>query len=280
MASGNDLTVAAVESMSYVEFISLLGETNRCPGGKHSIRKILQDTFVGPKSCVLEIGSNTGFTSLEIVRTVGAKVVGIDTELSAVERARGLLAQDVPSVRNNCAFEVASAYDIPFENDTFDLVVCGGATSFMEDKETAIHEYHRVLKPWGFLSVTNLCYYREPPDSILDALRNILGFRPLAWHPEKYLDLFCSAREFEIYNAESVYLGRQSNERIAEYIDYFMKKPHLTDLDASVRAAIEKRWLRTISVFNENHEYLGFLRAILRKPYTPEEPELFIPQPL
>lgn len=275
-----ELTAAEVGNMNYVEFISLLGETNRCPGGKQSIRKILHDTFIGPESRVLEIGSNTGFTSLEIARTVGATVIGIDPELSAVNYARELLSKDVAEVRNKCSFEIGSAYDIPFEDDTFDLVICGGATSFMEEKQTAISEYYRVLKPWKFLSVTNLCYFSEPPESVLDATSNIIGVKLQSWGPEQYLELFCNAQNFEVYCSESVYLGQQPKERITEYIAYFMNKPHLAKYDASVRAAIEERWLRTISIFNENHKYLGFLRAILRKAHIPEEPELFIPQAL
>jgi len=278
MHSSAELTAADAADMNYVEFIALLRETNRCPGGKHSIRKILQDTFVGPHSRVLEIGSNTGFTSLEIARVVGANVVGIDPEPLAVEYSRELLAKDVPAVQENCTFMVGSAYEIPFADDSFDLVICGGATSFMDDKQRAVSEYYRVLKPWAFLSVTNLCYLNEPPQHIVKATSDVIGVTLRDWGPKEYLDIFKNDNKLELYSHESVYLGSQPEQKITEYIEYFMKKPHLTQYSDEVRCVIKARWEHTISTFNKNHAYLGFIRTILRKSHFPEEPELFTPQ--
>ena len=36
----NQLTATDIERMSYTDFIALLKETNRCPGGKKTIRRI------------------------------------------------------------------------------------------------------------------------------------------------------------------------------------------------------------------------------------------------
>ena len=39
--------------MSYVDFISFIQETNRCPGGKDTINWILQNTFANKSLLVL-----------------------------------------------------------------------------------------------------------------------------------------------------------------------------------------------------------------------------------
>lgn len=271
------MTPKEIENLNYVEFISLLNETNRCPGGKQTIRKVLQDTFINSSSSVLEVGSNTGFTSLEIARTVKCHIIGIDPIENAVKAANEILKQDTEEIQSLIKFQVGSAYEIPFKDNTFDLLICGGATSFMDEKSRAIKEYYRVLKPWSFLSVTNLCYLKEPPKKVVDDTSDIIGVKLNNWGPEKYMDLFTNQNLFEVYNMEQVYLGEQTENRIDEYINYFMKKEHIAHFSLETKKVIEDRWRKTINIFNENHKYLGFIRIVFRKRYLEEEPELFLP---
>jgi ubiquinone/menaquinone biosynthesis C-methylase UbiE len=168
------LTPETIEQMNYSEFISLIRETNRCPGGKDTIRKIIQNSFINTNSKVLEIGSNTGFTSLEIAHSIKCDVIGIDISESCINEANRLLKQDVPDIQRCVTFKEGSAYNIPFIDNTFDLVVAGGATSFMEEKSRAISEYMRVLKSWGFLSVTQLFYKTKPPQEIVESVHVFL----------------------------------------------------------------------------------------------------------
>ncbi len=269
------ITTEMIEKMSYVEFISMLEETNRCPGGKNTIRRILQNTFINHGSKVLEVGSNTGFTTLEIARIAGCSVTGIDVVPDSIRVSRELLSKDTPQVRKLVKFKVGSAYKIPFRNSSFDVVVAGGATSFMEDKGRAVKEYHRVLKPWGFLSVTTLAYVNRPPASTLKKLFGILGVKIQPWNFEEWMRVFSSNSLFETYHSERFRMHPVHSRRISEFVDYFLGKPHIKSQTPAVKKAIAGRWTRTMDVFNENHRYLGILFVIFRKRYLAEEPELF-----
>lgn len=273
--SGVILRPADIEAMSYVDFIALLQETNRCPGGKQTIRKIIQNAFINPNSYVLEIGSNTGFTSLELARTIGCRVVGLEPVPTAVAAARAVLATDITDVQRRVTFVEGSAYDIPFPADTFDVLVAGGATSFMADKDTALAEYHRVLKPWGFLSITNLCYHTPPPQHVLQQVGAILGVAIPPWTAEHWLTLFADNAKFECYFHERHELSARSAADVDDYVTSFLTKPHLAVLPEATRHAIYKRWHHIISVFNENHRYLGFILSVFRKRHLPEEQEFF-----
>jgi ubiquinone/menaquinone biosynthesis C-methylase UbiE len=275
MLKENNLTEKLIYSMSYVDFISLLRETNRCPGGKNTIRKIIQNTFIQKGSKVLEIGSNTGFTSLEFARTTQCEIIGIDPIQAAVDESNRELSQDHPDIQARVKFQVGSAYQLDFQNNHFDLVVTGGATSFMDNKNKALTEYHRVIKPWGFLSVTNLCYLTPPPKNVIDDVSNTIGVNINPWSDKEWLHLFEKSNLFEIYYNDVIPLESKSQKIIQEYIEHFMEKDHILELDQSVQNAIKNRWHRILEVFNENHKYLGFIFAIFRKRYLPEEPELF-----
>lgn len=269
------LTKKTINKMTYTDFIALIKETNRCPGGKDSIRRIIQNTFINDKSKVLEIGSNTGFTSLEIAHAIKCHVEGIDVSKSCVDESINKLNEDTVEIRNLVNFRVASAYEIPFLNNNFDLVVTGGATSFMDNKSKAVEEYIRVVKPWGFISATQLFYINKPPQKVIDDVSQALGVQIKPWGEKDWLKVFNNSK-LELYHYEKHELFNRSEKIINEYIDYFLNKPHLNKLDKEIKQIIRKKWKNYIDIFNENHKYLGYFIAIFRKNLYPEEPELFI----
>jgi len=271
------LTKELIEAMSYTDFISLIKETNRCPGGKDSIRKILLNTFTNKDSYVLEVGSNTGFTSLEIAHTLKCKIEGIDISESCVAESREKLLSDNQQIQQLVNFRVGSAYDIPFEDNTFDLVVTGGATSFMDDKQRAVNEYKRVVKPWGFISATQLFYVTKPPQHVLNNVSKAIGVEIKPWGIKDWLSVFYNHQSgLEVYWLEENELQSRNESVIEEYIQYFMDKPHLSTLAEELRNAIYKKWKAYVDIFNENHRYLGYFIALFRKQEYLEEPELFI----
>ncbi len=274
---GASLDAGDIECLSYVDFIALLDETNRCPGGKDTVRDISLNTFISKDSEVLEVGSNTGFTSLELARTAKCRVIGIDPAESAVQMATRALSHDAPSIRELVQFRVGSAYELPFTEGRFDLLVAGGATGFMSEKARAISEYYRVLKPWGFLAIAQLYYATPPPGQLLSRISSLIGSSIEAWTSEEWLALFERHAPFERYMTKRRLLGAQPIERVDSYVDMFMGKPHIKALSEPVQIAIRNRWRETLLAFNENHQYVGYVVALYRKRTVPEEPELFTP---
>jgi ubiquinone/menaquinone biosynthesis C-methylase UbiE len=261
--------------MNYVQFITFLKETNRCPGGKNTIRSILHNTFANSNSRILEIGSNTGFTTLEIARITGSQIIGIDPVQEAVNESNNLLSRDTKEIQKKVRFLNASAHNIPFDDESFDIIVAGGATSFMEDKNKAIFEYNRVLKPWGFLSVSNLYYNQNPAKHIVEKVSETIGVKIESWGINEWINVFLSQNLFELYHIENHNLMPVTQHEISNYIEIFMNKQHITNLPTDTKETIRNRWTQTIEIFNENMKYLGFFVAIFRKRYLEEEPELF-----
>ena len=273
----NRLTEADIEQMSYTDFIALLDETNRCPGGKKTIRRIRELIRIDDKTNILDIGSNTGFTSLELARITPANISGIDISESCVNQAKKSLSEDIKSVRSRVTFQVASSYSIPFPDDNFDLIMAGGATGFMDDKSKAIREYLRVLKPWGFLVMSPLTYHTQPPQQIVDNVSKIIGTTIKPMTTKDWVNTVDEVtKDFELYFNEPHKLSPRTSKEIDEYVDYFLKKDHVRNLPEVVKEAIRKRWLSILKVFNENHKFLGYSIIVFRKRPVVEEPELFI----
>jgi len=51
----------------------------------------------------------------------------------------------------NVDFKKTSGVNLPFDDHTFDVVISNGVINLIPDKETAMSEIYRVLKPTGRL---------------------------------------------------------------------------------------------------------------------------------
>ncbi len=272
----NKITTDYINSLSYTDFISFIKETNRCPGGKNSIREIVQNTFLDSDSKILDVGSNTGFNSLEFAHITKSHIYGIDISESCVEESKNTLNNDIDSVKKRVTFSVGSAYDIPFDDSYFDLVMCGGATSFMENKSKAVSEYFRVLKPWGFLATTQLFYSSKPPKKVLDAVSEIIGVQIKYLNKNDWLHVFSTNNDYELYYFKEYKFVSKSERDIEEYVKMFLDKPHLAKLDEEVKKAIYNKWFYYMKAFTENNEHLSYFIALFRKNSYVEEKEFFI----
>lgn len=91
---------------------------------------------------VLEVGCGMGTDAVQFARA-GANYTGIDLTPRAIELVRQRFAQEnlVGNLQN------ADAENLPFPDNSFDLVYSHGVLHHTPDTQRAINEVHRVLKP-------------------------------------------------------------------------------------------------------------------------------------
>ena len=101
---------------------------------------------------VLEIGPGPGTFTIEAAKRVGekGKVSAIDIQPSVASKLNHRLQRD--NITNVMA-KVASAYELPFPNNTFDLVFMIAVLAEIPDKKKALVEIKRVLKHSGLLAI-------------------------------------------------------------------------------------------------------------------------------
>lgn len=102
---------------------------------------------------VLDLACGTGELLSRIATdTPGSELTGVDLSPKMVERARKKLA-DEPNAR----VERADAHDLPFADDTFDVVVCANTFHYFTHPEQVLGEVRRVLRPEGRLVLLDWC---------------------------------------------------------------------------------------------------------------------------
>jgi SAM-dependent methyltransferase len=98
---------------------------------------------------VLEIGLGQGAESESLIRR-GAVWTGVDLTAESVERVRTRLTlRDLPFA----ALEQGSVLDLPFADDSFDMVFSHGVLHHVPEISQAEREIHRVLRPGGELVI-------------------------------------------------------------------------------------------------------------------------------
>ena len=99
---------------------------------------------------VLDVATGTGNAALSAARR-GCDAVGIDYVPALVERARARAAAE----RLPARFEVADCEDIPFPDESFDVVLSVFGSIFAPRPETAAQELLRVSRRGGRIGMGN-----------------------------------------------------------------------------------------------------------------------------
>jgi len=146
----------------------VLGESYH-PGGLDLTRRLAQALALRPGQRVLDVASGPGATAFLLAEEFGTEVDGVD--LGSVDRARDGAAER--GLAGPVRFHLGDAERLPFDDATFDAVVCECAFCLFPDKRTAAAEFARVLKPGGRVGITDVTL---DPDRLDPELRTLTGW--------------------------------------------------------------------------------------------------------
>jgi arsenite methyltransferase len=108
-----------------------------------------------PGEFVLDLGSGAGTDSLVAAQMVGSegRVTGIDMTSEMLAKARAAAAEMDAS---NVQFLEGEVERLPFEDESFDVVISNGVIDLIPDKDAVFSEIHRVLRPGGRIQLADV----------------------------------------------------------------------------------------------------------------------------
>lgn len=143
-------------------------------------------SILSPDQQVLEIGCGTGIISLGIAPFV-QRVVATDISTKMISIAKG--KAKVLGI-SNVDYCVCDGYSLPYESESFDVVLLFNTLHFVKEPTALLHEAHRLLKPSGYLVSATDCYAEPAPFPTrlrlgFQRLLNLLGIIPFVWYYKK-----------------------------------------------------------------------------------------------
>jgi ubiquinone/menaquinone biosynthesis C-methylase UbiE len=179
-----------VGTREWYDFVGQLADA--VPGmhlGGHDATQALADMcHLDATSRALDVGCGPGSTACFIAEQYGSRVQGIDISevmiAKAKEKARRRGLEDVVE------FRVADAFELPFEDDSFDVVIVESVlTPLPGDKKEALREMVRVVRPGGRIGANESTVDPSAPEewlALLDEHPAIYGY----FTPEMLRSLF------------------------------------------------------------------------------------------
>ena len=103
----------------------------------------------------MDVGSGGGIDSLIAAKMVGpaGNVIGVEMTPAMLDKARSSAAR---AGLKNVEFREGFGEALPIEDGWADVVISNGALNLMPDKDAALREMARVLKPGGRLQIGDI----------------------------------------------------------------------------------------------------------------------------
>ena len=191
---------------------------------------ILDAAQPGPADRVLDVACGTGLVS-QLFKGIVAHVAGVDITPEMADQA-------LPHVDE---LLIANGESMPFESDSFDIVVSRQGIQFMVLPD-AVHEMVRVTRPGGRVVLVNLCAYGAADrDECFEILRLRNPVRRHFFVPEEIESLLRDA------GCDPVMLRRYIS---TEDIDIWSDNGAI---DGAVRSAIRSVYQSASPEFTELH---------------------------
>ena len=121
---------------------------------------------LGPQTNFLVIGCGIGATPCYLAQKYGCRGMGIDLSQGMVDWSRKRAQQ--AGVAGRLEFRVADAQQLPFEDESFDAVLCESVNAFIPDRARAFREYARVVRPGGYVGMNECAWIQSPPQALVD----------------------------------------------------------------------------------------------------------------
>ncbi len=144
--------------------------------------------YVGlkPGETVLDLGSGGGIDVFLAAKKVGAKgkVYGVDMNEAMIKRAK-VAAEEYGF--ENVEFRLGDIEEMPIEDGVVDAIISNCVINLSPNKPQVFREAHRVLKPGGRITVSDIVTEGRIPEEIRRDLDSWAGCVSGALPQEEYL---------------------------------------------------------------------------------------------
>jgi ubiquinone/menaquinone biosynthesis C-methylase UbiE len=136
------------------------------PGKNACTQKAFQMLPKLDKPNILDIGCGPGMQTMELARLSNGQVIGLDNHQPFLDELNKRI--ETAGIGARIKAVNGSMFDLAFPDESFDIIWAEGSI-FIIGFERGLKEWRRLIKPGGFLAVTEATWLQqEPPQEIFD----------------------------------------------------------------------------------------------------------------
>lgn len=224
------------------------------PGGYQATDKLCSISTLKNDYKVLDLACGTGTTSFHISEKYNCNTTGIDISENLINIANNRLRQT--KLQSKIIFEVADALELPYPDNYFDFVIAQAFFILIDNKEKAISEIYRVLKPGGSFGSLELSWFKKPSKIAYDELleKTCKDFIPRIVLFEDWESFFKSQKFTHIQTIKNPMPGGMLQMIKIEGISNFIR----IMLRMMTNSTNRKRMMDVQKTFDKYNDYLGY----------------------
>lgn len=193
---------------------------------EHAVHEALLNEIMPLKGRrILDVGCGNGSTVLEIAKQVGpeGKAAGIDFSPEGIAEAKKKASE--LGLEKVTEFRVADAEKLPFEDNHFDVVISECVVCLTPDKQKALNEKTRVLKPGGKI-----------------VMHDVISKAPMPRAVQNDPELYCGCIGGAVSQGDYVEMLKQAGLTEIRTVDY-SDEPAIHGYPVSVKRALDSQIL-------------------------------------
>jgi len=172
MIAIEQVSTASAHKSDYLELLGELGITRHL-GGLDATRELTHLCHIRKGLHVLDVGCGAGKTPCLLAKWYGCRVTAVDLSPKLAERAIQRVQRE--NLARQVEVKIADAQNLPFDDQSFDVVMNESILAFVPDQRKALSEYMRVTKPGGYIGINESSYLKTPvPPKIEKFLKNTI----------------------------------------------------------------------------------------------------------
>ena len=210
----------------------LLGDSYH-PGRLQLTERLGSMLDLQPGHLVLDVASGLGTSAIYLAQRFGCQVVGVDFSRKIVEQANANAAE--AGISQLVQFKKGDAERLPFEDRSFDALICECAFCTFPSKAQAASQFARVLRPGGRIGLSDLTRSGPLPpelDTLMAWVACIADAQPI----EEYMSILTVAG----FSMDQVEIH---DEALAELIYEIRGKLLVAELMANLKRLDIPEWI-------------------------------------
>ena len=236
------------------KFLAKLGKKRLRPGGKLATDWLIEQGQFSSDKKVLEVACNMGTTTIELARKYGCQITAVDLDTKALEQAHHAAAK--AGVEEFVTFEKANAMKLPYEDDTFDIVINEAMLTMQTEKGKAkcMEEYYRVLKPGGVL-LTHDVMLKQKDEAVREELSRAINVNVGPLTEGSWIQLARSHR----FDRVDTFVGEMTLMSVSGMIYDEGLGGTLKICFNALKKDNYSQFMKMFKMFQRNQEKLGFI---------------------